>query len=138
MEEQGKHIWELDETNKQVSQLARMIEKACMWLPQLKELFRMERLCRTVGFSDEQAAKLMCGEKIEHYGTLYSEEHKLKFRADKVTVQVFKNTDVDRNKLFMHINGRDISEWFKEQFGKLRQAIRQPARSQRKSEGFKL
>ena len=98
----------------------------------------MERLCRAVGLSAEQTAKLMCGEKIEHNGTLYSEEHKLKFRANKVTVQVFKNTDVDRNKLFMHVNGQDISEWFKEQFGKLRQAIHQPARSQRKREGFKL
>ena len=137
-EEQGKHILELDKTKKQVSRLARMIEKACEWLPQLRELFRMERLCHVVGFSAEQTAKLMCGEKIEHNGTLYSEEHKLKFRANKVTVQVFKNTDVDRNKLFMHVNGQDISEWFKEQFGKLRQAIHQPARSQRKREGFKL
>lgn len=137
-EVQGKHIRELDETKKQISRLARMIEKACAWLPQLKELFRMEKLCRAVGFSAEQIAKLMCGEKIEHSGTLYSEEHKLKFRADKVTAQVFKNMDVDKNRLFMYINGQNISEWFKEQFGKLHQAISQSAQSQRKSRGFKL
>lgn len=118
-ETQGKHIRELDETKKQVSRLARMIEKACAWLPQLKELFRMERLCRVVGFSAEQTAKLMCGERIEYSGTLYSEEHRRNFKAEKVTAQVFKNTDVDRNKLFLHINGQSISDWFKEQFNKL-------------------
>ena len=118
-EAQGKHIRELDETKKQASRLARMIEKACTWLPMLKELFRMERLCRVVGFSSEQTVKLMSGEKIEHSGTLYSEEHRRNFKAEKVTAQVFKNTDVDRNKLFLHINGQSISDWFKEQFNKL-------------------
>ena len=116
---QGKHVKELDETQKQVSRLARMIQKACAWLPMLKELFRMERFCRAVGFSAEQTAKLMCGERIEHSGALYSEEHKRNFKAEKVTAQVFKNTDVDRNRLFLHINGQSISDWFKEQFNKL-------------------
>ena len=134
-EAQEKHIRELDETKKQVSRLARMIEKACAWLPQLKELFRMERLCRAVGFSAEQTAKLMCGEKIEHSGTLYSEEHKRNVKGEKVTAQVFKNTDVDRNRLFLHINGQSISDWFKEQFNKLRQNI-QP--KQKLKSGMKI
>ena len=135
MEAQGKHIRELDETKKQVSRLARMIEKACTWLPMLKELFRMERLCRMVGFSSEQTAKLMCGERIEHSGTLYSEEHRLNFKAEKVTAQVFKNTDMDRNRLFLHIDGQSISDWFKEQFNKLRQNI-QP--KQKLKSGMKI
>lgn len=135
---QGKHVKELDETKKQVSRLTGMIEKACAWLPMLKELFRMERFCRVVGFSSEQTAKLMSGEKIEHSGTLYSEEHKRNFKAEKVTAQVFKNTDVDRNKLFLHINGQSISNWFKEQFCKLRQTVRSSMQTQRKNGGMKL
>ncbi len=136
-EAHGKHIRELDETQKQVSRLARMIEKACAWLPQLKELFRMERLCRAVGFSAEQTAKLMCGERIEYSGTLYSEEHKRNFKAEKVTAQVFKNTDVDRNKLFLHINGQSISDWFKEQFNKLCRNI-QPGQEQKRNKGVRM
>lgn len=136
-EAQGKHIRELDETKKQVSRLARMIEKACAWLPMLKELFRMERLCRVVGFSVEQTAKLMSGEKIEHSGTLYSEEHKRNFKAEKVTAQVFKNTDVDRNKLFLHINGQSISDWFKEQFNKLCRNM-QPGQEQKRNKGVRM
>ena len=134
---QGKHIRELDETQKQVSRLAWMIEKACAWLPMLKELFRMERLCRAVGFSAEQTAKLMSGEKIEHSGTLYSEEHKRNFKAEKVTAQVFKNTDVDRNKLFLNINGQSISDWFKEQFNKLCRSM-QPKQEQKRNKGVRM
>lgn len=134
---QGKHIRELDETKKQVSRLARMIEKACAWLPQLKELFRMERLCRVVGFSSEQTAKLMCGERVEHSGTLYSEEHRRNFKAEKVTAQVFKNTDVDRNRLFLHINGQSISDWFKEQFNKLCRNM-QPKQEQKRNKGVRM
>ena len=51
----------------------------------------MERLCRVVGFSTEQTAKLMLGEKIEHNGTLYSEEYKRNFVTDKVTAQIVTN-----------------------------------------------
>lgn len=114
-----------------------MIEKACVWLPMLKELFRIERFCRVVGFSSEQTAKLMSGEKIEHSGTLYSEEHKQNFKAEKVTAQVFKNTDVDRNRLFLHINGQSVSDWFKEQFNRIRPNM-QVQKEQKRGKGFRL
>ena len=136
-EVQGKHIKELEDTKKEVSRLARMIEKACVWLPMLKELFRIERFCRVVGFSSEQTAKLMSGEKIEHSGTLYSEEHKQNFKAEKVTAQVFKNTDVDRNRLFLHINGQSVSDWFKEQFNRIRPNM-QVQKEQKRGKGFRL
>ena len=136
-EVQGKHIKELEDTKKEVSRLAMMIEKACVWLPMLKELFRIERFCRVVGFSSEQTAKLMSGEKIEHSGTLYSEEHKQNFKAEKVTAQVFKNTDVDRNRLFLHINGQSVSDWFKEQFNRIRPNM-QVQKEQKRGKGFRL
>lgn len=101
---QGKHIKELDETRKEISRLSQMIKKACAWLPLLKELFRMERLCRVVGFSTEQTAKLMLGEKIEHNGTLYSEEYKRNFVTDKVTAQIVTASTVGKNKLVLIIN----------------------------------
>lgn len=133
----GKYIKELDEARKEVSRLARMIEKACAWLPLLKELFRMEVLCRTVGFSAEQTARLVCGEKIEHSGMLYSEEHKRRFKAEKVMAQVLKNSGIDRNRLFLHVNGQGISDWFKEQLDKLRPTI-DIKQEQKRIKGFGL
>lgn len=77
----------------------------------------------------------MLGEKIEHNGILYSEEHKRNFQADKITAQVLKSSNADKSKLFLYIDGQSISDWFKEQFCKLRQT---PIRAQRKSSGMKL
>lgn len=134
---QGKHIKELDETRKEISRLSQMIKKACAWLPLLKELFRMERLCRVVGFSTEQTAKLMLGEKIEHNGTLYSEEYKRNFVTDKVTAQIVTDSTVGKNKLMLIINQKNVSDWFREQFSKLYQRI-QPKEGQKRSKGFSL
>ena len=134
---QGKHIKELDETRKEISRVSQMIKKACAWLPLLKELFRMERLCRVVGFSTEQTAKLMLGEKIEHNGTLYSEEYKRNFVTDKVTAQIVTASTVGKNKLVLIINRKNVSDWFREQFSKLYQRI-QPKEEQKRSKGFSL
>ena len=134
---QGKHIKELDETRKEISRLSQMIKKACAWLPLLKELFRMERLCRVVGFSTEQTAKLMLGEKIEHNGTLYSEEYKRNFVTDKVTAQIVTASTVGKNKLVLIINRKNVSDWFREQFSKLYQRI-QLKEVQKRSKGFSL
>ena len=120
-----------------MSRLARMIEKACTWLLLLKELFRMERFRRAIGFSAEQTTKLMFGKRIDYSGTLYSEEYKRNFKADKVMAQVIKNSNVDRNRLFLHIDGQDISDWFKEQFTKLCPSI-QPKQEQKRSKGGRL
>lgn len=141
MEMQAKYINELNDKEtthrKEVSRLARMLEKACAWLPQLKEFFRMEKFCRTVGFSAEQTAKLMFGELIEHTGTLYSEEYKQNFIANRVSAQVLAEPN-KKYKFTLYINGQNISLWFKEQTGKLRQTLRQSIESPRKSKGFKL
>lgn len=45
---------------------------------------------------------------------------------------------VDDNKLVLTINRLPIGEWFREQWGKLRRSLQQPAEATRKSGGFKL
>lgn len=137
MKAQGKRIKELDEARKEISRLSQMIKKACAWLPLLKELFRMERLCHILGFSTEQTAKLMLGEKIEHNGTLYSEEYKRNFATDKVTAQIVTDSIVEKNKLMLIINRKNVSDRFREQFSKLYQRI-QPKEEQKRSKGFIL
>lgn len=44
----------------------------------------------------------------------------------------------DDNKLVLTINRQPIGEWFKEQWEKLRQGLRQTTEEPRKSRGFKL
>ncbi len=59
-EVQAKHIEILNERDKEISRLNRIIEKACKWFPYFMELLRIEKLCRLVGFQsgiDKQTCK---------------------------------------------------------------------------------
>ena len=135
-EVQAKHIEILNERDKEISRLNRIIEKACKWFPYFMELLRIEKLCRLVGFNQELTDKLVKGESIVCSGNLYSEEYRRKFTTEKAGFQVVKNP-TDNTKLVLSINRQPISEWFKEQFNKLHQNI-QSKQEQKRSKGFKL
>ena len=135
-EVQAKHIEILNERDKEISRLNRIIEKACKWFPYFMELLRIEKLCRLVGFNQELTNKLVKGEPIVCSGNLYSEEYRRKFAMEKTGFQVVKNP-TDNTKLVLSINRQPISEWFKEQFNKLHQNI-QSKQEQKRSKGFKL
>ncbi len=135
-EVQAKHIEILNERDKEISRLNRIIEKACKWFPYFMELLRIEKLCRLVGFNQELTDKLVKGEPIVCSGNLYSEEYRRKFTTEKAGFQVVKNP-TDNTKLVLSINRQPISEWFKEQFNKLHQNI-QSKLEQKRSKGFKL
>lgn len=62
-------------------------------------------------------------------GKIYSETHKQKFEVREVTFKIDKNLAND-SKLTLTINKQPISDWFKEQFGKMQQSM--------KSKGFRL
>ena len=62
-------------------------------------------------------------------GKIYSETHKQKFEVREATFKIDKNLAND-SKLTLTINKQPISDWFKEQFGKMQQSM--------KSKGFRL
>lgn len=124
------------EHHKEVSRLNRIIQKAFTWIPLLKELFRMEKMCRLIDFTAEQTATLVVGSPLEYSGKLHSEEHKRSFAADRVLVQV-GSEPTDKNKLFLSINRICITDWFKEQFSRLKQPV-QVKQEQKKSRGLRF
>lgn len=126
------------EHNNEISGLKRLVEKLCIWFPLAKEILRMENLCRIIGFDERQTATLVSGKPLEYEGELYSEEHKRKFTTEKAGFQVVKDP-TDRTKLILAINKKPIAEWFREQFDRLKQNIRQSIRPlQRKSKELKF
>ena len=135
---QQKHINELAQTEtnlkREISRLTVLLNKILKWFPQIKDMINIERLCLAVGFNKEQTATLLTGKPIEYNGELYSEEHKRKFMAKDVKAKVFS----DNGKFILTVDLRPIGEWFREQFEKLRQSIRQPVIPQRKGKGMKL
>lgn len=132
-EMQQKHIKELQvrdtEYKKDVSMLTTLLNKTLKWFPQIKGMLNLERFCLSVGFTQEQTAILMMGKPLEYSGELYSEEHKRKFMAKEVKAKVF----TDKGKFVLTIDLRPIEDWFKEQFEKLRQTVKQSIQLKRRS-----
>lgn len=124
------------EHTKEVSRLNRIIQKACSWVPLLRELFRMEKFCRLLGFTPEQTATLITGTPLEYNGKLHSQEHGQNFTANRVVAQI-GTEPADKSKLFLCINCINVSDWFKEQFNRLNQP-RQLIQEQKKSKGTKF
>lgn len=135
---QGIHNQELEAKDKEISRLNTLLEKAHKWFPMLREMLRMEKLCAAIGFTKEMIESLLTKkEAIRCNGRIYSEEHRRKFDIKNDVFKVERNP-TDNNKLVLTINRQPIGEWFKEQWDKFRQDLRQPAEALRKSRGFRM
>lgn len=98
----------------------------------------MEKFCRLIGFTKEMTEQLISKkEPLICSGKIYSEEHKRKFNIKNDTFKVEKD-QIDDTKLILTINKIPISEWFREQWEKIRQSLREPIQEQKKSRGFRL
>ncbi len=139
MELQARHRKEMAdkeaEHQKEVSFLKSIIRKAKKWFPLFQELVYMENFCLKVGFNERQAATLISGKPLFYEGELYSEEHRRKFTTEKAGFQVVKDPK-DKAKLALAINGQLISEWFKEQFGRLFLSVRRTVEPLRRGKGM--
>ncbi|MBR2219077.1 MAG: plasmid recombination protein [Alistipes sp.] len=107
---------------KEISLLKAIISKATTWFPYFREMIRMESVCRTVGFDDEQTTTLIMGKPLEYSGELYSEEHNYKFAVEQVTAQITP-VPTDKRKLQLNIDKVPFKEWCREKFEKLRNAF---------------
>lgn len=132
------HQQELKAKDKEISQLGNIIAKAFKWFPILREILRMEKFCKFIGFTQEMTDSLIIKkETLVCSGKIYSEEHKRKFEVKEETFKVEKDR-ADDTKLVLTINEKLISTWFKEQFEKLRQSMRPTMQAQEKSKGLKM
>ena len=53
------HRQELDMKEKELSRLARIIDKAFRWFPMFREMLRMEKFCAMLGVSKELTERLV-------------------------------------------------------------------------------
>ena len=81
--------------------------------------------------------EVYAGENYQMQRKIYFEEHRRRFEIKNDIFKVEKSL-ADDNKLVLTINRQPIGEWFKEQWEKLRQGLRQSTEEPRKSRGFKL
>ena len=135
---QGIHNQELEAKDKEISRLNTLLEKAFKWFPMLREMLRMEKLCAAIGFTKEMIESLLTKkEAIRYNGRIYSEEHRRKFDIRNDIFKIEKNPS-DDGKLILTINRQPISEWFKEQFDKLRCGFQKTLDEPGKRRGLKM
>ena len=135
---QGIHKQELEAKDKEISRLNTILEKAFKWFPMLREMLRMEKLCAAIGFTKEMIESLLTKkEAIRCNGRIYSEEHRRKFDIRNDIFRVEKHP-MDSEKLILTINRQPIVQWFKEQWEKLQQNLRNSVQREQKSRGFRI
>ena len=91
--------------------------------PHLPERLRIAQLCKGVGLAIDTIKQLFKGEPLSFTGKLHSPEHNHAFSVQDVKLQLFKESK-DSDRLKLSINGKNILDWFREQFGKLSQTIK--------------
>ena len=132
------HRQELDMKEKELSRLARIIDKAFRWFPMFREMLRMEKFCAMLGFSKEMTESLIVKkEALKCSGKIYSEQHRRNFDIKDDILRVENDPD-DESRLSLTINRKPIADWFREQWHRLRYGARVPQQEERKSRGFKL
>ena len=135
---QGVHNQELEVKDKEISRLNAILEKAFNWFPLLKEMLRMEKLCYVIGFTKGMIDSLLYKrEALRCSGKIYSEEYRQRFETKNVIFKI-ERSPIDKNKLMLTINQQPISEWFKEQWEKLQQNLRNSVQREQKSRGFRM
>ena len=98
----------------------------------LKEMLRMEKLCYVTGFTKGMVDSLLYKkEALRCSGKIYSVE-------TKNVIFKIERSPIDKNKLMLTINQQPISEWFKEQWEKLQQHLRNSVQKEQKSRGFRM
>lgn len=111
-----------------------IINTAHRWYPDFANLLRIERLAKQIGLSAMDFAELIKGKVLNFTGRLFSSEHNRWFAADNTPLQILRDND---RRLTLTVNRIPLSQWFCEQYDKLRQSIRQPIQP-KKSRGMKL
>ena len=111
-----------------------IINTAHRWYPEFAHLLRLERLAKQIGPSAMEFAELIKGKMLNFTGRLFSSEHNRWFATENTPLQILRDND---KRLILTANRIPISQWFNEQYDKLRQSFRQPILP-RKNRGVKL
>lgn len=111
-----------------------IINTAHRWYPDFANLLRLERLAKQIGLSAMEFAELFKGKILNFTGRLFSSEHNRWFATDNTPLQILRDND---RRLTLTANRIPLSQWFCEQYDKLRQSIRQPIQP-KKNRGMKL
>ena len=114
------------------------LDKIYALFPKIKELLRIENLCRHLGFGEDLTKMILEMKPVGFKGKLYSSEYKQKYETDHSVAEI-KPLQSDPNKLQLTIDGVSDTGWFRQKnrefLGKTGIRVNQETR---KNKGIKM
>jgi hypothetical protein len=131
---------ERSERQQETMQLKAEIHKIHSLFPKIKELLRIEKLCKYLGFSDELTKMILSMNPVGFKGKLYSSEYKRSFETDYSKAEI-KPHSTEKEKLQLTIDGVSDTNWFRQKYKEFQETIRVKPKQKPemgKSKGFKM
>ena len=94
-------------------ELRQTLDKIYSLFPKLKELLRIEKLCRHLGFSESMTKDILDMKPVGFKGKLYSSEYQRDFETEYSVAEI-KSEQSDPDKLRLTIDGVDDVGWFRQ------------------------
>lgn len=112
------------------------LEKIHNLFPKLKELLRIENLCKHLGFSEELTKMILEMKPIGFKGKLYSSEYKRKFETEHSVAEV-KDHPIQKDKLQFTIDGVSDTNWFRQKYREFQESIGINVKSNERNRGMR-
>jgi len=110
------------EHTKITNKLRQELDKIYSLFPKIKELLRIENLCRHLGFSENLISKILEMRPVGFKGKLYSSEYQRHFETEHSIAEI-KPTANEPDKLRLTIDGIGETNWFRQKHKELLQKI---------------
>jgi len=125
------------EHTKVTDSLRQELEKIHGLFPKIKELLRIENLCRYLGFNDALTGEILKMKPVGFKGKLYSAEYRQKFETERSVAEI-KPDPNSPDKLRLNIDGVSDVEWFRQKKNDFLQkmGINTGTRQQKKKTGL--
>jgi FtsZ-binding cell division protein ZapB len=98
---------------KVTDKLRQELEKIYALFPKIKELLRIENLCRYLGFGESLTKKILEMKPVGFKGKLYSAEYERYFETEHSVAEI-KPVPNEPNKLMLTIDGVSDAGWFRQ------------------------
>ncbi len=96
------------------SKLESLLQRIFKMFPVVREVLRIEKLCKAIGFASDHIRRLFKREKLTLSGTLINPTTNQKHYVENLNVHI-QNDNTDKTKLHLLLNQQPHTEWFREQ-----------------------
>lgn len=118
-----QYIHTLQQEHKTITdKLKEELKKIHDLFPKLKELLRIETLCKHLGFGEELTKKILDMKPVGFKGKLYSAEYKRKFETEHSVAEI-KSHPTEKDRLQLTIDNLSDTNWFRQKYKEFQQSI---------------